>query len=119
MAQQNKKGRYSNGSARRALRARIKAEGRPCAICGRPIDYSLPARHPMSYELDEIIPFSRGGSPIDYNNVQATHRMCNNAKSNKVYAGKALEQALKNGDIKREKNGRFAKVNKVVAVSDW
>ena len=76
--------RASNGNARRKLRARIKAEGRACALCGKPIDYSLPAGHPLSYELDEIVPFSLGGSPIDYDNVQPTHRRCNQAKSNKL-----------------------------------
>lgn len=38
----------------------------------------------MSFELDEIIPFSFGGSAVDYNNVQPTHRICNQAKSNKI-----------------------------------
>ena len=83
--------RYSNGNARRKLRARIKAEGRPCALCGKPIDYSLPARHPMSYELDEIIPFSKGGDPLSYENVQPAHRQCNLLKSNKIYKSSAQE----------------------------
>ena len=26
----------------------------PCAICGMPIDYDLPAGDPMSFEVDEI-----------------------------------------------------------------
>jgi 5-methylcytosine-specific restriction endonuclease McrA len=76
--------RYKNGNARRRLRARVKAEGRACGICGKPIDYTLPAGHPMSYELDEIIPISLGGSPIEYNNVQPAHRRCNQLKSNKI-----------------------------------
>lgn len=76
--------RYKNGHRRRTLRARIKAQGRPCAICGGPIDYELPAGHPMSYELDEIIPVSKGGNPLDINNVQPAHRLCNQRKSNKV-----------------------------------
>ena len=32
----------SNGNAERKLKARLRAEGRPCHICGQPIDYSLP-----------------------------------------------------------------------------
>ena len=35
--------RNANGNARRKLRARLRAEGRPCHICGMPIDYGLPA----------------------------------------------------------------------------
>lgn len=76
--------RRSNGSRRNALRKRVMAMGLPCALCGRPIDYSLPAGHPMSYELDEIVPVSKGGSPYDIENVQPAHRICNQRKSNKT-----------------------------------
>lgn len=72
--------RYANYSARTKIRNRLKAEGRPCGLCGRPIDYTLPARHPMSFEVDEIVPISHGGSPIDYDNVQPAHRICNQRK---------------------------------------
>ena len=76
--------RYANGNERRKLRARLKAQGLPCAICGRPIDYSLPAGDPMSFEMDEIVPVSRGGSPIDPGNVQPAHRICNQRKGNRM-----------------------------------
>lgn len=82
--------RYSNGHRRRELRKRVRAMGLPCAICGRPIDYTLTTYvdprdgrrkpHPMSYELDEIVPVSKGGSPLDPRNVQPTHRICNQRK---------------------------------------
>ena len=72
--------RYSNGNARRKLRKRIASLGLPCAICGKPIDYTLPSLHPMSYELDERVPVSLGGSPIDPDNVQPAHRICNERK---------------------------------------
>ena len=98
--------RYSNGTARRKLRARIKAEGRPCALCHEPIDYNLPARHPRSYELDEIIPFSKGGDPLAYDNVQPAHRECNLLKSNKIY-----------GKQNKQKNKQEYKA--VQAVSQW
>lgn len=83
--------RVSNGNARRALRKRVAAMGLPCGICGGPIDYSLPAGHPMSYELDEIVPVSRwreGGysSPqqaaLDPRNVRPAHRLCNQKRGN-------------------------------------
>lgn len=72
--------RRSNGHRRDKLRQRVKAQGRPCAVCGRPIDYSLPAGHEWSYELDEIVPVRDGGSPYDPDNVQPVHRVCNRAK---------------------------------------
>lgn len=76
--------RYANGNARRKVRAWLKAQGRPCAICGRAIDYELPAGDPMSFEVDEIVPVSRGGSPIDPGNVQPAHRICNQRKGNRM-----------------------------------
>lgn len=74
--------RRSNGSARTKLRDAVRAEGLPCALCGMPIDYSLPAGDPMSYELDEIVPVSKGGSPYERANVQPAHRICNQRKGN-------------------------------------
>ena len=37
--------RRANGSRRTALRKRVAAMGLPCALCGQPIDYALPAGH--------------------------------------------------------------------------
>ena len=90
--------RNRNGARRRALRNRLKAEGRPCWICvlagksGR-IDYDLPAGHPGSFEIDELIPVSKywlGGYPnaqaaaLDYSNLAAAHRCCNQWRGNKT-----------------------------------
>ena len=75
--------RYSNGNARRQIRAWLRAQGRPCALCGRPIDYDLPAGDPMSFEVDEIVPVSKGGSPIDRANLAPAHRICNERRGNK------------------------------------
>ena len=88
--------RYANGAARRALRSRLRAEGRPCWICvaaGRAgtIDYSLPFPHPHSFVADELVPVSRhelGGYPtpqaaaLDYANLAAAHKCCNEWRSN-------------------------------------
>lgn len=78
--------RYANGHARRQLRAWLKAQGAPCHICGRAIDYSLPAGHPLSFEVDEIVPVSKGGSPLDRANVAAAHRICNERRGNRDVA---------------------------------
>ena len=76
--------------------------GLPCALCGQPIDYTLTTwidpkdgrrkRHPLSYELDEIVPISRGGSHVDPDNVQPTHRICNQRRGNKPMAEKKAKQ---------------------------
>lgn len=78
--------RYANGHARRQVRAWLRAQGLPCHICGGAIDYTLPAGHPMSFEVDEIVPVSMGGSPVDRANVAPAHRICNERRGNKSLA---------------------------------
>lgn len=75
--------RTANGAARRAVRAWLKSQGRPCHLCGRAIDYSLPAGDPWSFEVDEIVPVSKGGSPVDRSNVAPAHRICNQRRGNR------------------------------------
>ena len=94
--------RASNGNARRKAVAWLRAQGRPCWICqafGRPasIDYSLPAGHPGSFEVDELVPVSRGGSPTDHANLAATHRACNEWRSNRSVEWVMEQAALARG----------------------
>lgn len=76
--------RYSNGARRREIRRWLLCTQDRCALCGKPIDKTLKTPHPMSAEVDEIIPVSKGGSPYDRNNVQLVHRICNQRKGNKT-----------------------------------
>lgn len=76
--------RRSNGARRDALRRRVRAMGLPCHICGKPIDYDLPPGDPMAYELDELVPVSRGGDPLDPDNVAPAHRICNQKRGNRT-----------------------------------
>lgn len=64
-------------SGRDALVRRVRALGEPCWICGLPIDATLPAGHPLAFELDELVPVSKGGSPVDFENCRGAHRVCN------------------------------------------
>lgn len=82
--------RKANGTARRKIRARWKAIGAPCALCGQPIDYRLGMvtdprtgrrrPHPLSLAVDENVPVSQGGDPLDFANTQPTHWICNARK---------------------------------------
>ena len=76
--------RYANGARRRALVARVRAIGEPCHICGLPIPPDAPPGTPLAFELDEIVPVSKGGSPIDPANVAPSHRCCNAWRGNKL-----------------------------------
>lgn len=83
--------RSANGSARRAARAWLRSQQRPCWICaafGRPaaIDYTLPAGHPGAFEVDELVPVSKGGSPTAHGNIDAAHRACNQWRSDRSVA---------------------------------
>lgn len=86
--------RYAQYQLRANLRKRVRAMGLPCALCGQPIDYSLPSGHPLSYELDEIVPVSRGGSPVDIDNVQPAHRICNQRKGNKMAPLRPIQKPI-------------------------
>ena len=101
--------RRSNGHRRDELRRWLASQQLPCALCGKPIDYSLTTwvdprdgkvkRHPMSFEVDEIVPVSKGGDPLDRDNVQPAHRICNQTRGNKT---------LKPGRSRREGAGHDA-----------
>ena len=72
-------------------RKKILANEDVCAICGGPVDKTLPARHPMSAQVDHIIPVSKGGDPSAMDNLQLTHRKCNRAKADKLPSARAKE----------------------------
>ena len=77
--------RRANGARRDAIRARWRAIGAPCGICGKPIDYELGMvtvngkrrPHPMSFVVDEVVPVKYGGSPTDMDNTRPAHWICN------------------------------------------
>ncbi|MFC0264905.1 HNH endonuclease [Alloscardovia macacae] len=79
--------RRANSHRRNTIRTRLLAQtnGEPtCALCGKPINPTIKTPHPMSLEIDEIIPVSKGGNPLDITNCQLTHRACNQTKGNKT-----------------------------------
>lgn len=103
--------RSKNGNYRRKLRARMKARGDVCSICGRAINYDLPSSDMMSFVVDERIPVSRWkefGYPspeavcMDADNVFAAHRICNARKSNKTI------EELKRGKVKPKQRAYVA-----------
>ena len=75
--------RYANGNTRRKIRARWKSIGAPCWLCNKPIDYSLgfivdkrtgkKRPHPMSFVVDEVVPVSKGGDPLAFDNTRPAH----------------------------------------------
>lgn len=68
---------------RDVLWRRVRALGLPCWICGLPIDYGAPSKTPLSFELDELVPVSKGGDPADMANTAPAHRCCNQWRSDR------------------------------------
>jgi hypothetical protein len=66
---------------RRRHRILCKRTRPPCAICGRPIDYELPATDDEGFVSDHIIPVGLGGSDTDMANRQPAHNLCNRLKA--------------------------------------
>ena len=98
MSKSNSNPRSKNGNLRRKHRARLKAMGAPCGICGGirgPIHYDEPSdsAHPLSFVIDEILPISKyklygypskEAAASDWNNLQAAHYICNAEKKDKT-----------------------------------
>ena len=85
-----------NTTVRDRDRAYIRRGQPPCALCHQPIDYTLRSPDPMSFEVDHIVPLSRGGLDI-LENKQPAHRRCNRAKSARLegeIAGEATPRAF-------------------------
>lgn len=74
--------RRQNGHRRNQVRAQVFREEDHCWLCGRPVDKSLPPHLPGSPEVDEIIPVSLGGDPLDRKNTRLAHRLCNVRRGN-------------------------------------
>lgn len=104
--------RRANGSKRTALIARVKREESCCWLCGGEVDQTLTViigshgkkcadpecigctPHPMRAEVDEIIPVSKGGDPLDRGNCRLSHRRCNRRRGNAEVVDAPVRAAL-------------------------
>lgn len=55
-----------------------------CALCGKPVDFTLKYPDPWSPTIDHIIPINKGGHPSDLSNLQLAHFRCNRLKSDRI-----------------------------------
>ena len=74
--------RRANGHRRDQVRRRVLREETDCWLCGLPVDKTLKTPDPGSPEVDEVIPVSLGGSPVDRANCRLSHRLCNVRRGN-------------------------------------
>lgn len=89
--------RYKNGHLRRKIRAQVLREEHHCWICGQTVNTQLTHGQPLSPEIDEILPVSRGGNPLDRTNCRLAHRICNQKRGagTQEVAHMQLEQITK------------------------
>lgn len=78
--------RNANGHRRRQLRDRVLREEDSCWLCGENVDKALKTPHPMSPEVHELTPVSKGGDPLDRQNCRLTHRRCNRLQADRLPA---------------------------------
>ena len=76
--------RRTNGHRRNQVRAKVLREEDVCWLCGELVDKALKTPHPMSPEVDEVIPVRDGGDPLDRRNCRLAHRSCNVGRNRKT-----------------------------------
>lgn len=85
VAMPRSKGR--TGRPWRRAAAKVKSASTMCWICGHEIDVRLPAKDPMSFTVDHVIPVSLGGPLRDVAYLRPAHRRCNSRRGNRVAFG--------------------------------
>ena len=96
-------GARGDNRKRRRLKARLALREHECWLClgyYGPLDYSLPPHHMFAVEIDEEIPFSKGGNPFDLQGTHLVHRFCNLQKGSKILPRGAFSNGI---GVKTEK----------------
>ena len=73
-------------------RRTIAAQGKPCWICGKPIDYALKWPDPKCFVVDHVVPIDKGGPDV-LENCRPAHHRCNRIKSDKPHADAILKRS--------------------------
>lgn len=94
--------KMSGGRGSWRKRARIKrqlaAVERECWLCLEPLDFSVTDhRDPEYVVIDEELPVSKGGDPLDVRNCHLAHARCNGRKGSKVLKRGAFARHRGNG----------------------
>ncbi|MBR3160823.1 MAG: hypothetical protein IKF14_17190 [Atopobiaceae bacterium] len=79
----------AGGRGSHAKRVRIRRElfavERVCWLCLEPLDMSITdPRDPRFVVVDEELPVSKGGDPLDRSNCHLVHNRCNGRKGSRI-----------------------------------
>lgn len=78
------KGRGSYKRRQRIRRTLMEIQ-RECFLCLEPLDFSITdSRDPDFVVIDEYVPVSKGGDPLDPLNCNLVHARCNGRKGNRI-----------------------------------
>lgn len=73
-----------NATLRNRHRRILTRRGDDCHLCGEPIDYGITDHlHPLSFQIDHIVPIARGGLD-ELSNLASSHRRCNRERGDKL-----------------------------------
>ena len=72
-------GNSVHGQAHRRRRRWVLEHYDTCCRCGKPVDKTLPGRHPWGPTYDHLVPRAKGGSVTDLANAGLAHNRCNAA----------------------------------------
>lgn len=75
---------FASKAIRDRARARVALQvkaGAPCALCGQPVDLSVPWPDPWCFVVDHLVPTSHGGDD-HHDNGRPAHKQCNEIRSN-------------------------------------
>jgi len=65
-----------------------------CWWCGKEIDLYLDPNHPLAATIDHLIPVSVGGKDV-LSNLVVAHRVCNEARGNRMPPASALKVRMR------------------------
>ena len=83
----------------RSNRKIIFATQEYCALCGKPVDFSLKFPDPMSPTVDHIVPIAKGGHPSALENLQLAHLACNRRKGQNFAVRQTPKAAASNRSL--------------------
>lgn len=72
--------RGRNGRQWEKLKDLVCPPGSICWLCGKPIRFDVPPRHPLSRSVDHVVALALGGHPTALSNLRPAHYGCNSRK---------------------------------------
>lgn len=96
---------------RQRIRKKLEAVEHECWLCLEPLHFDIAdARNPKFVVIDEYIPVSKGGDPLDINNCHLVCRCCNARKGNRILKkGCFAAAAQRNKNLKPNPSRKWLK----------